>query len=64
MKKYAIIGSTLILFFISACTSRTERKFDKKQVEMQKQEAIEMIKKSHNVKIDRGLGKDKIIIED
>jgi hypothetical protein len=33
-------------------------------MEIQKQEAIEMIKKSDDIKIDRGMGKDKIIIND
>lgn len=63
MKKLPIISS-LILLIAGACAGRTERKFNKKELEVQKQEAIEMIKKSDNIKIDRGMGKDKIIIND
>lgn len=64
MKKSIPVSSTLILLLAAACSIRTERKFDKREVEVQKQEAIEMIKKSDNIKIDRGMGKNKIIIND
>jgi hypothetical protein len=64
MKKIITPSLALSFLFLAACAGRTERKYDKKEMEIQKQEAIEMIKKSDDIKIDRGIGKDKIIIND
>jgi uncharacterized protein YcfL len=59
MKALALIS--LAAFLTVSCSSN---KFDKKRLEVQRQEAIEMIKQSEDIKIDKGLGDDKIILKD
>ncbi len=59
--------STLTLF--SAATillmmSCGHSKYDKKREDIQKQEAIEMIKNSNDIEIKKGWGDDKIILKD
>ncbi len=39
-------------------------KYDKKREEIEKQEAIEMVKDSNNIEIKKGWGDDKIILKD
>jgi uncharacterized lipoprotein len=61
--KSTLILSAALLFLGSACG--TNRKYDKKRLEVQKQEAHEMIKNADEVEINRArfFGKDKIKLD-
>lgn len=56
-----ILFPLLALFIIGGCSTN---KYDKKRLDLQKQEAHNMIDESNEVKIKRGWGDDKIILED
>jgi hypothetical protein len=60
MKVLTLISAAMMLMTVSCGSS----KYDKKREEIQKQEAIDMIKKSDDIEIDKGWGNDKIILKD
>jgi hypothetical protein len=60
MKALSLISAAMLIFAVS-CSSD---KYDKKRNEIQRQEAIDMVKKSKDIKIDKGWGNDKIILKD
>jgi uncharacterized protein YcfL len=59
MKALALLS--LVSLLTISCSSN---KYDKRRLEVQRQEAIDMINNSKDIKIDKGLGKDKIILRD
>lgn len=56
-----ILLPLLALFIIGGCSTN---KFDKRHKDLQRQEAHNMIDESNEIKIKRGWGDDKIILED
>lgn len=58
--KVLTILTTGALLLVMGCSN----KYDKKRVDLQRQEAIEMVKDSDDIEIDRGWGNDKIILKD
>ncbi len=65
MKKaiLSIAGMALLVVQVG-CASKIEKKYSKQELGIQKQEAKEMIDNSKTIKIKRGLGSDKIILND
>lgn len=61
MKTVSAISAAILMLTV-ACSHPT--KYDKKRMDVQRQEAIDMVKKSKNIEIKRGLGNDKIILKD
>lgn len=61
MKFVSLISAAMLLTSV-ACSHNT--KYDKKRMDIQRQEAIDMVKKSKDIEIKRGLGDDKIILKD
>lgn len=59
MKALALLS--LVSLLTVSCSSN---KYEKKRLDVQRQEAIEMIKNSEDIKIDKGFGDDKIILKD
>ena len=61
--KSTLLLTAALLFLGSACS--TSRKYDKKRMEVQKQEAHEMINEAEDVEIQRArfFGKDKIKLD-
>lgn len=62
MKTLSLVSIFALLFINASCGSRT--KYDKAYMDVQRQEAHDMIDRSEKIKIKRGMGDDKIILED
>lgn len=60
MKTVSLFSAAALLFVMSC----SHDKYDKKREEIEKQEAIEMVKDSNNLEIKKGWGNDKIILKD
>lgn len=60
MKFLTLISAAVMLMTVGCSTN----KFDKKRTDIQRQEAIDMIKKSDDIEIKKGWGNDKIILKD
>lgn len=56
-----ILFPLLALFIVGGCSTGRD---NKKYLDIQKQEAHRMIDESNEIKIKRGWGDDKIILED
>lgn len=61
MKTVSLISAAGLLLMMS-CSHND--KYDVKREEIEKQEAIEMVKDSNNIEIKKGWGDDKIILKD
>lgn len=61
MKPLAILSLFSLLFIHAGCSTS---KYDKERLDVQRQEAHDMINKSKKIKIQKGLGDDKIILQD
>lgn len=59
MKIFTIL-TTGALLLVMGCSD----KYDKKRTDIERQEAIEMVKDSDDIEIDKGWGNDKIILKD
>ncbi len=59
MKILAFISAAAMLMTVS-CTD----KYDRKRTDVERQEAIEMVKESDDIEIKKGWGNDKIILKD
>jgi hypothetical protein len=59
MKLVSLVSLATLVFTVS-CSN----KYDNKRDDLEKQEALEMVKKSNDVEIKKGWGNDKIILKD
>jgi hypothetical protein len=59
MKLVSLLSLAALVFTVS-CSN----KYDNKREDLEKQEALEMVKKSNDVEIKKGWGNDKIILKD
>ncbi|MFL5783834.1 MAG: hypothetical protein ACJ76H_04430 [Bacteriovoracaceae bacterium] len=60
MRILSFLSSALLLLTISCAKD----KYDNKRNDIQREEAIDMVKKSKNIEIKKGFGDDKIILKD
>ena len=60
MKFLSFMYAALLLVSVGCGSS----KYDKKHNQIQRQEAIDMVKKSDDIEIKKGWGNDKIILKD
>ncbi len=58
--KFLTLITTGALLMVVSCSD----KYDKKRTDIERQEAIEMVKDSDDIEIDKGWGNDKIILKD
>lgn len=66
MKSLSIFTVILLPLLSISCSSSSSSRdeYDQQHMDLQRQEAHKMIDESKHIKIKRGVGNDKIILED